>query len=193
MKMASSLFIPILVLVIIVYAAYKKVNVYDSFVSGAKEGLPMVKSMFFSLLAMIFGVNIFLKSGVINYFFDFLRPLLLFINIPAEILPVAIMRPLSGSFGLALLNDMYKVYGPDIFISLLASVIQGSSDTTIYVITLYFGTIGIKKIKYALWVGLLTDLFMVIIALILVPLFFWVLSCIISVGDFDGKITKSDC
>lgn len=172
MKMASSLFIPILVLVIIVYAAYKKVNVYDSFVSGAKEGLPMVKSMFFSLLAMIFGVNIFLKSGVINYFFDFLRPLLLFINIPAEILPVAIMRPLSGSFGLALLNDMYKVYGPDSFISLLASVIQGSSDTTIYVITLYFGTIGIKKIKYALWVGLLTDLFMVIIALILVPLFF---------------------
>ncbi len=172
MKMASSLFIPILVLVIIVYAAYKKVNVYDSFVSGAKEGLPMVKSMFFSLLAMIFGVNIFLKSGVINYFFDFLRPLLLFINIPAEILPVAIMRPLSGSFGLALLNDMYKVYGPDSFISLLASVIQGSSDTTIYVITLYFGTIGIKKIKYALWVGLLTDLFMVIVALILVPLFF---------------------
>ena len=172
MKMASSLFIPILVLVIIVYAAYKKVNVYDSFVSGAKEGLPMVKSMFFSLLAMIFGVNIFLKSGVINYFFDFLRPLLLFINIPAEILPVAIMRPLSGSFGLALLNDMYKVYGSDSFISLLASVIQGSSDTTIYVITLYFGTIGIKKIKYALWVGLLTDLFMVIIALILVPLFF---------------------
>ena len=172
MKMASSLFIPILVLVIIVYAAYKKVNVYDSFVSGAKEGLPMVKSMFFSLLAMIFGVNIFLKSGVVDYFFDFLKPLLVLIHIPAEVLPVAIMRPLSGSFGLALLNDMYKVYGPDSFISILASVIQGSSDTTIYVITLYFGTIGIKKIKYALWVGLLTDLFMVITALIIVPLFF---------------------
>ena len=172
MKMISSLFIPILVLVVIIYGAYKKVNVYDSFVSGAKEGLPMVSSMFFSLLAMIFGVNIFLKSGVIDYFFDFLKPILVFINIPLEVLPIAIMRPLSGSFGLALLNDMYKVYGPDSFISVLASVIQGSSDTTIYVITLYFGTIGIKKIKYALWVGLLTDLFMVIIALILVPLFF---------------------
>ncbi len=172
MKMISSLFIPILVLVVIIYGAYKKVNVYDSFVSGAKEGLPMVSSMFFSLLAMIFGVNIFLKSGVIDYFFDFLKPILVFINIPLEVLPIAIMRPLSGSFGLALLNDMYKVYGPDSFISVLASVIQGSSDTTLYVITLYFGTVGIKKIKYALWAGLLTDLFMVIIALILVPLFF---------------------
>ena len=172
MKMISSLFIPILVLVVIIYGAYKKVNVYDSFVSGAKEGLPMVSSMFFSLLAMIFGVNIFLKSGVIDYFFDFLKPILAFINIPLEVLPIAIMRPLSGSFGLALLNDMYKVYGPDSFISVLASVIQGSSDTTLYVITLYFGTVGIKKIKYALWAGLLTDLFMVIMALILIPLFF---------------------
>lgn len=168
----SSLFIPIIVLVVIIYGAYKKINVYDSFVSGAKEGLPMVKSMFFSLLAMIFGVNIFLKSGVVDYFFEFLKPLLVILHIPSKVLPIAIMRPLSGSFGLALLNDMYKVYGPDSFISVLASVIQGSSDTTLYVITLYFGTIGIKKIKYALWVGLLTDLFMVIMALILVPLFF---------------------
>ena len=172
MKMISSLFIPIIVLIVIIYAAYKKVNVYDSFVSGAKEGLPMTISMFFSLLAMIFGVNIFLNSGVIDYFFDFLKPVLVLINIPSEVLPVAILRPFSGSFGLALLNDIYKVYGPDSFIGLLSSVIQGSSDTTLYVITLYFGSVGIKKIKYALWVGLFTDLFMVIMALIIIPLFF---------------------
>ena len=172
MKLISNLFIPIIVLVVIIYGSYKKVNVYDSFVSGAKEGLPMVCSMFLSLLAMIFGVNIFLNSGIIDYFFDFLKPFLMLVHIPAEVLPVAIMRPLSGSFGLALLNDLYKLYGPDSFISVLASVIQGSSDTTIYVITLYFGTIGIKKIRYALWVGLLTDLFMVLLSLIIVPLFF---------------------
>lgn len=172
MKLISNLFIPIIVLVVIIYGAYKKVNVYDSFVSGAKEGLPMVCSMFFSLLAMIFGVNIFLNSGIIDYFFDFLKPFLMLVHVPIEVLPVAIMRPLSGSFGLALLNDLYKLYGPDSFISVLASVIQGSSDTTIYVITLYFGTIGIKKIRYALWVGLLTDLFMVLLSLIIVPLFF---------------------
>ena len=172
MKLISNLFIPIIVLVVIIYGSYKKVNVYDSFVSGAKEGLPMVCSMFFSLLAMIFGVNIFLNSGIIDYFFDFLKPFLMLVHIPAEVLPVAIMRPLSGSFGLALLNDLYKLYGPDSFISVLASVIQGSSDTTIYVITLYFGTIGIKKIRYALCVWLLTDLFMVLLSLIIVPLFF---------------------
>lgn len=172
MKVLSSLFIPILVLSVIIYGAFKKINVYDSFISGAKEGIPMVKSMFFSLLAMIFGVNIFLNSGIIDYFFSFLKPLLFLINIPSSVLPVAIMRPFSGSFGLALLNDIYKVYGPDSFVSVLASVIQGSSDTTIYIITLYFGTIGIKKIKYALWVGLLADLFMVILSLIVVPLFF---------------------
>ena len=172
MTVISNLFIPIIVLVVIIYGVFRKINVYDSFINGAKEGLPMTISMFFSLLAMIFGVNIFLNSGIIDYFFDFLKPILVLLNIPVEVLPIAIMRPFSGSFGLALLNDLYKVYGPDSLISVLASVIQGSSDTTIYIITLYFGTIGIKKIKYALWVGLLTDLFMVIMALIIVPLFF---------------------
>ena len=172
MTIISSMFIPIIVLVVISYGVFRKINVYDSFINGAKEGLPMTISMFFSLLAMIFGVNIFLNSGIIDYFFDFLKPILVLLHIPVEVLPIAIMRPFSGSFGLALLNDLYKVYGPDSLISVLASVIQGSSDTTIYIITLYFGTIGIKKIKYALWVGLLTDLFMVIVALVIVPLFF---------------------
>ena len=93
-------------------------------------------------------------------------------HIPLEILPIAIMRPLSGSFGLALLNDMFHTYGPDSFLSIMASIIQGSSDTTLYIITLYFGTIGIKKIKYALWAGLLADLVTVILSIIIVPLFF---------------------
>lgn len=167
-----SLFIPIIVLTIIIHGSYKKINIYDSFIEGAKESIPMIMSMFFPLLAMIFGVNIFLNSGIINYIYDILKPLFNLIKVPIDILPIALMRPLSGSFGLALLNDIYKNYGVDSLTSLLSSVIQGSSDTTIYIITLYFGTIGIKKIKYALWVGLLTDLVMVILSLIIVPLFF---------------------
>ncbi len=170
--MISSLFIPIVVLVVIVYGVLKKIDVYDSFVLGASEGIGMVISMFPSLLGMIFGVNIFLKSGIINYFFDFLRPLFVLIKIPFEVFPIAVMRPFSGSFGLAILNDIYSSFGPDSFIGFLASVIQGSSDTTIYIITLYFGTVGIKKIRYALWTGLLADLFMIIISLIVVPMFF---------------------
>ena len=172
MKLLSNLFIPILVLVVIIYGAKKKINVYDSFVEGAKEGLPMALSMFPPLLAMIFGINIFTNSGLIDEIFQFLKPLFLLVNVPLEILPVAVMRPLSGSFGLALLNDMYEMYGPDSYLSILTSVIQGSSDTTLYIITLYFGTIGIKKIKYALWAGLLADLITVILSIIVVPLFF---------------------
>lgn len=171
MKIFSNLFIPVLVLFIIIYGARKKINVYDMFVEGAKEGLPMVLNMFPPLLAMIFGINIFTSSGLIDFAFSFLKPLFLLVNVPLEILPIAVMRPLSGSFGLALLNDMYTTYGPDSYLSTLTSVIQGSSDTTLYIITLYFGTIGIKKIKYALWAGLLADLVTVILSLFIVPLF----------------------
>ncbi len=168
----SNYLIPLIVLTVIIYGNYKKINVYDAFVEGAREGFPMVVKMFPSLLSMILAVNIFSNSGVIDFVFSFLKPFLLILKIPFEILPIAFMRPLSGSFGLAILNNIYEVYGPDSFISILSSVIQGSSDTTIYIISLYFGTVGIKKIRYALWVGLLADLFMVIISLFIVPFFF---------------------
>ena len=168
----SNLFIPIIVIFVIVYGYFKKINIYDVFVSGASEGFIMVRDMFPSLLAMILAVNIFKSSGVIDFLFSFLKPIFLFLKIPFEVLPIAVMRPLSGSFGLALLNNIYGIYGPDSFVGILSSVIQGSSDTTVYIITLYFGTIGIKKIRYALWVGLLADLFMVVVSLIIVPLLF---------------------
>ena len=166
----SSLFIPILVVFVILYGFFKRINVYDSFVSGASEGLRMVKEMFPSLLSMILAVNIFSNSGVIDFIFGFLKPTLVVFKIPFEVLPIAALRPLSGSFGLASLSNLYRLFGPDSYISILASVIQGSSDTTIYIITLYFGTIGIKKIRYALWAGLLADLIMVILSIILVPI-----------------------
>ncbi len=171
MKILSSLFIPFIVIIVIIYGTSKKLNVYDTFIEGTKEALPMILNMFPSLLAMIFGINIFTNSGLIDSLFTFLKPIFLMINIPLEILPIAVMRPLSGSFGLALLNDMYQTYGPDSYLSMLSSVIQGSSDTTIYIITLYFGTIGIKKIKYALWAGLIADLATIILSLLIVPLF----------------------
>lgn len=172
MKLLSNLFIPFVVIIVIIYGTYKKTNVYDTFIEGSKDALPMILNMFPPLLAMIFGINIFTSSGLIDSLFTFLKPVFLMINVPLEILPIAIMRPLSGSFGLALLNDMYQNYSPDSYLSVLASVIQGSSDTTLYIITLYFGIIGIKKIKYALWAGLLADLATVILSLLIVPMFF---------------------
>lgn len=166
----SNLLIPLFVLFVIIYGYLKKIDVYSSFIEGAKEGIVMIKNMFPPLLAMIFAVNIFSKSGVIDCLLFFLKPLFGILNIPFEILPIAILRPLSGSFGLGLLNDIYLKYGPDSFISILSSVVQGSTDTTIYIITLYFGTLGIKDIRYSLWAGLIADLIMVILSLLLVPL-----------------------
>ncbi|MBR3199259.1 MAG: spore maturation protein [Bacilli bacterium] len=168
----SNLFIPLIVLFVIIYGFFKKINIYDAFIEGVIDSFSMIMKMFPSLLAMILAVNIFKSSKIIDYVFSFLKPLFLLLKIPFEVLPIAVMRPLSGSFGLALLNNIYGIYGPDSYISFLSSVIQGSSDTTIYIITLYFGTVGIKKIKHALWVGLLADLFMVIMSLIIVPFLF---------------------
>lgn len=166
----SKIILPIIVLSVIIYATIKKSNVYDSFVEGAREGFIIVKDMFPSLLSMIFAVNIFTSSEITTFALSFLKPLLNIINIPFEIIPVAILRPLSGSFGIGLLNNIYNIYGVDSFTSILSSVIQGSSDTTIYIITLYFGSLGVKKIKYALWIGLLADFIMVILSIILVPI-----------------------
>ena len=164
--------IPFIVLFIIIYAFFKKIDVYDSFVSGSKEGIVIIKKLFPSMLGMILAINIFTSSGVVDYLLSFLKPLFSFFNIPFEILPIALLRPISGSFGLGLLNDIFKKYGPDSFIGVLSSIVQGSSDTTVYIITLYFGAIGIKKIRHSLLVGLLCDLFVVIFSIIILTLFY---------------------
>lgn len=172
MNNISNLIIPIMVLGIILYAFVKNVNIYDVFVEGSKESYPMILTMFPCMLAMIFGVNIFIKSGILEYIFGFLQNILAFLKIPIEIIPMAIMRPISGSSSLAILNNILETYGPDSFIGRLASVIQGSTDTTFYVLTLYFGSIGIKKIRYSLWAGLIADIIGIASAIIVVNLMF---------------------
>ena len=172
MKYISDLIIPVLVLIIILYGIFKKTNVYDDFIEGAKESIGMSISMFPCLLAMILGINIFVNSGFLNVFLSMFETFFNFLKIPLDIVPLAIMRPISGSSSLALLNDLFSTYGPDSFIGRLGSVIQGSTETTFYVLTLYFGSIGIKKIRYALWAGLLSDLIVIIAAIFLVKMFF---------------------
>jgi len=172
MQNLSNLIIPIMVLGIILYGIKKKINIYDTFIEGSKESYDMVFTMFPCMLAMIFGVNIFIKSGVLEYIFVFFQNILDILRIPLEIIPMAIMRPISGSSSLAILNTILETYGPDSFIGRLASVIQGSTDTTFYVLTLYFGSIGIKKIKYSLWAGLVADVIGIMSAIIIVNVMF---------------------
>lgn len=159
--MISNYVIPLVVLCVLIYAMHKKVNMYDVFIDGAKESFDMILKLFPCLLAMILSVNIFLKSGIVDIF--------RFISfIPNDLMPMIIMRPISGTSSLAVLTNIYSSFGPDSSIGLMASFIQGTTDTTFYVITLYFGCIGIKKIKYALWAGLFADLVSIVISILFV-------------------------
>lgn len=172
MEIISKIILPVFIIIIIFYGVKKKVNVYDTFLEGAKEGLVTTFNIFPAIMAMIFAINIFLDSGVLNFIIKILIPIIGKITIPIEIIPMALLRPISGTASLAILNDIFKLFGPDSFAGRLASILQGCTDTTVYVIALYFGTIKVSKIKYALWVGLFADLVGIIMAFVLTNLFF---------------------
>ena len=172
MNTISIIIIPIIVLLIIIYGYKKKINIYDSFLNGAKEGLITTFNIFPALIAMVFAVNIFLKSNFIEFSLGFLTPVLKHLNIPLEILPMAFLRPISGSSTLVIMNELFSAHGPDSLIGRLASIIQGCTDTTFYVMTLYFSSVKILKTRYALKVGLFADLCGIIASFIIVKLFF---------------------
>ena len=169
----SNIMIPLLVLLVLIYGMLKKQKVYDVFIEGTKEGIEIGFSIFPALLAMIFSVNILLSSGFIDFLVDILNPLFSFLKVPIEIIPMAMMRPISGNTSLALMTNVFSKYGVDTFLGILASTIQGCSDTTLYILTLYFGTIGIKKIKYAMIVGLISDAIGIIISILIVKYMFY--------------------
>lgn len=168
----SKIILPIIVLIILGYGIYKKVDIYNLFIDGVKEGLSLSINIFPTIFTMSLAINILIKSNCLNYIINFISPLVNMINIPKEILPISILRPISGSSALVLLNELLKVYSPDSFIGRVGSLIQGSTDTTIYIIGLYFGSIGIKKIKHSLFVGLLSDFISVILSILVVKLLF---------------------
>lgn len=170
--MVSKLIIPIFILIIVFYGFIKKVDIYDSFLNGAKEGLITCFNIFPSILAMVFAVNIFLESNFLNTAFSFLLPVLSKFNLPLDIIPMALLRPISGTASLSIMNDIFTNYGPDSFVGLLASTIQGSTDTTIYVLALYFSSIKVMKIKHALYNGLFADLIGITASFIVVSLLF---------------------
>ena len=164
--------IPLVVLFIVFYGLIKKVEIYDTFLEGVKEGLGIALKIFPTMFAMVMSVDILVKSNILSDITMLIEPIFNVIKFPKELFPLAIMRPISGSSSLILMNDVLKTYGPDSYLGRVASVIQGSSDTTIYIISLYFSSIGIKKIKYSLVVGLLADLCGVILSIIIINILF---------------------
>ena len=162
----SKTIIPIITIIVIIHGLIKKIDIYETFLEGVKEGLELSLKIFPSMFAMIVAVTVLTKSNIIN---DLTK--LITINIfPKEILPIAILRPISSSSSLMLLNNILSTHGPDSITGKIASIITGSTDTTIYIIGLYYSSIKIKKIKYSLVVGLLADLACIIISIIIVNL-----------------------
>ena len=171
MKLIANLIIPFITIFVLVYGLIKKVDVYDSFIKGVKEGLSTSLSIFPTIMAMIISINLLINSNVILKITNLLSPILLKIGFPSEVLTLALLRPISSSSSLIVMDNLLKVHGVDSYIGRLSSIIQGSTDTTIYILGMYFSSVGIKKIKYSLLVGLLADLSCVIIATIVVNIF----------------------
>ena len=171
MNTLSMILIPIMILGILFYGYYKKVDLYSSFIDGAKEGIKCAFNIFPYMISMVFAVNIFLHSGILDFIFN---DILNFNSsfIPPSIFPMALLRPISGNASMVIMSDIFSNLGPDSFAGRYASVLQGSTDTTLYVITLYFGSVGITKIRYALKAGLFADLVGIIASFVIVLLIF---------------------
>ena len=150
--------IPALIVFIPLFAAFKKVPVYETFVEGAKDGFGTAISIIPHIVGMMVAISMFRASGAMDIMLSFFKPLLAPLGVPAEVLPLGLLRPLKGAGSLAYTTDLIKSFGPDSMIGRIASTIQGSTDTTLYVITVYFGAVGIRKSRYALKVGLFSDL-----------------------------------
>ncbi|MGN6618724.1 MAG: nucleoside recognition domain-containing protein [Ilyomonas sp.] len=174
---SGNLILLLLVVLIIAGGAWKKVGVFDTFIEGAKQGWDVVLKIIPYLVAMLVGIRVFRDSGALSYIVDGIAYLIHFTGMNTDFvpsLPVAIMKPFSGSGARGLMLDIFKnsAYGPDSFVGKVASTFQGSADTTFYIIALYFGSVGIKKVRYAIWAGIAADIIGVIAAIIICYIFF---------------------
>nr|WP_294994346.1 spore maturation protein [uncultured Sediminibacterium sp.] len=174
-KITGNFLLLLIVVAIIVGAMWKKVNVFDAFVEGAKGGFDVIIKIIPYLVGMLVAIRVFRDSGALGYLVDAITWLLMQTGVNTDFtaaLPVAIMKPFSGSGARGLMLDAMQVHGPDSFVGKLASTFQGSADTTFYIIALYFGSVGIKKVRYAIWTGMLADIIGVVMAIIIGYIFF---------------------
>jgi spore maturation protein B len=157
MKSISTYAIPVIFLLIIFSGIYKNVKVYDVFIDSAKEGIATVLRIMPSLIGLMVAIGVFRASGALDYIIAALDPITSLLGIPSEALPLALLRPISGSASLALVSDIIKTNGPDSFIGRLVSTMMGSTETIFYTLAVYFGAVGIKNIKYTLAAALIAD------------------------------------
>lgn len=167
-----SAIIPIIICVVVIYSVVKRVPAFDIFTEGAKEGLQITAKILPTLICLICAVSMLRASGAFELIAYFLKPVISPLNIPAELIPLAIMKPLSGSGSLAVVNDILNQTGADSFTSFTASVMASSTETTFYAISVYFGSIGIKKTRHTLIAATIGDITAFVAALLFSKLFY---------------------
>ena len=149
--------IPLIIVGIPAYGLMKKVKVYEEFVEGAKEGFEIAVRIIPYLVAILVAIGMFRASGAMDYLATTLRPVLSLLGFPPENLPMALMRPLSGSGSLGMLSDLISEFGVDSLFTKIGATMYGSSETTFYVLAVYFGSVGIRRTRHAVAAGLLAD------------------------------------
>jgi spore maturation protein B len=159
--------LPVMLVSFLVAALFKKVPLYDTFISGAKEGFDVGVKIIPYLVGILVAIGMFRASGAIDLIAHVFAPVLRLIGMPADILPLAIIRPLSGSGALAITSEIANQYGGDSYMARLAAVMTGSSETTLYVIAVYFGSVGVTRIRHALIAGITADIAGIIASLII--------------------------
>ena len=174
-RIAGNLLLLIIIVTIILSGVVKKINVFDAFIEGAKHGFDVIIKVMPYFVGMLVAIRVFRDSGSLTYIVDGISYLIRQTGLDPSFtpaLPVAIMKPFSGGGARGLMIDTMKTYGADSFVGQLASTFQGSSDTTFYIIALYYGSVGIKKIRYSLWAGIAADMIGVICAIVIGYIFF---------------------
>ncbi|MEW6042434.1 MAG: nucleoside recognition domain-containing protein, partial [Elusimicrobiota bacterium] len=168
----SELIIPVFILFVVLYGFVKKVKLYNSFVSGAKDGIKIVIRIFPYILAIFVAIKPFQASGAFDFITGLFYGFFYFLNIPPEVISISLIKPLSGSASLGIFTDIVKTTGPDSLASKISAVIMGSAETTFYVLAVYLGSVGIKKTKYLIPACVISDIVGIIIAIIIVKLMF---------------------
>ena len=154
----SSIAMPFVILLIVTYGMIEKIKIFDTFLEGAKDGISIVFNIFPTLIGLFLAIGALRSSGILELIMKISSPILEIINFPKELMPLSILRPISGSGSIAIATDIMKNYGVDSLIGNIASTIMGSTETTLYTIAVYTSCIKIKKTRYILLAALVADI-----------------------------------
>ncbi len=168
----TAFIVPTFLVLILLYGFAKKVPVFDTFLIGAKEGLQSSVSILPALIGLLMAVTMLNASGALDLFSEWISPFVSWLGFPPEVVPIALLRPVSGSGSTAILTQIFERYGADSFAGRAASVLAGSTETTFYAVAVYFGAVGIKKTRHAIPSALMADLACSVFAVITTNLFF---------------------